>query len=280
MADGSYQKLQAVDKRITADDSHGIDAEACPTNTHNARTPSQVVEDPQSGPSRQGSRSSQPNTPPNSSVDIETCQDLTYNTRTPSLDVQDSHATHPQQGPYSSESTTPIDISVNIETYQGHTYNALTPPSDPEDLQDDPCRQDSRSSGSTTFTIASFDEGHPACETDLLQLDTPLNQVPDITGQPHCQEQTRHDDLGSGSQECAPDKLAGRQHPRWTMFYFRLPFLLSLSTLLALMIAGLEPLHHVSRHNQGLVTASESMHYAWTYGPTFGEYESTSRCPF
>lgn len=84
--------------------------------------------------------------------------------------------------------------------------------------------------------------------------------------------ETRHNDPGRGLQRPALDQSAEQTRPTWTEFYFRSLFLVPLSVLLILMIAALEILHYMSQNNQGLVTATEDMHYAWTYGPTFGNF--------
>lgn len=82
--------------------------------------------------------------------------------------------------------------------------------------------------------------------------------------------QRRDYEPATGLQSPPSDKPAEQLPSTWTDFYFRPLFIVSLSVFLILIIILLEVLHHISQHNQGLVTASEDMHYAWTYGPTFG----------
>lgn len=161
---------------------------------------------------------------------------------------------------------------VDAGTCRDPTYNAHTPSPYVEDPQAGHPYQGARSSEPTTSTNSSVAEGHQAPESDAPQHDTPFLSGPDIARPLNSQEQTRPDGLKSRFQERVLDVSAERQYPRWKMFYFRLPFLVSFAILLVLIIAGLEALYHVSQQNQGLVTASESMHYAWTYGPTFGEF--------
>lgn len=76
---------------------------------------------------------------------------------------------------------------------------------------------------------------------------------------------------GNGFQRLALDEQAKNLNPLWTDPYFQPPFLISLSVFLVCIIVVLEAFYHISQHNQGLVTASEDMHYIWTYGPTFGK---------
>lgn len=116
----------------------------------------------------------------------------------------------------------------------------------------------------------SADEDHPSREPEVAQHDTPLLNGPEVSESPVSVDPT-NDESGNGFQRPALDQSAQHFPPAWMDFYFRPLFLASLSVFLILTIAVLELLHHISQHNQGLVTASESMHYAWTYGPTFGK---------
>ncbi|KAL2279073.1 hypothetical protein FJTKL_13650 [Diaporthe vaccinii] len=113
----------------------------------------------------------------------------------------------------------------------------------------------------------SVDEGHPTQNPDAPQHDTPLLSNPEISDSSASVE-TGADEPGNRLQRPALDQSAEHTHPTWTDFYFRPLFLISLSVFLVLMIAALEVGHYISQHNQGLVTASEDMHYVWTYGPT------------
>lgn len=153
-------------------------------------------------------------------------------------------------------------------THQGHT---LFPGGDNPKTSFP--RQGPHTSGSRTRTDISIDDCHPAREPDILRNEKNLVNSSNIE---------MSDSAKQTWQECQRSDLGGRvvsasaerQHP-WTIFYFRFAFLISFSITLALSIACLEILYYISHHNEGVGTASESKHYAWTYGPTFGNLEPT-----
>ncbi len=71
-------------------------------------------------------------------------------------------------------------------------------------------------------------------------------------------------------------KLLNLGFPQSESEKMRVPFCLSSSSLiglgltLLLGITSLEVLNHFSTINQGLFTASQKLHYIWTYTPTLG----------
>lgn len=151
--------------------------------------------------------------------------------------------------------------NIGAETSPGLIHHARTPSFVLQDQAGRHC-------------YVSVDEGHPTRNPDAPQHDTPLLSNPEISDSSASVE-TGDDEPGNGSQRPALDQSAEHTHPAWTDFYFRPLFLISLSVFLVLMIAALEVGHYISQHNQGLVTASEDMHYVWTYGPTLGNFQST-----
>lgn len=216
---------------------------------------------------------------------METPTDPICNWHRPSSDVEGPLAGLRRTSD-SSEATARTDISVDEghpaqgpdtlhqDTPQDATQNAHTPSPDIEDPRAEP-RRGSHNSEPTAPTNISLDEGYPAAEPNALHQDVPLLPDPIDAASLNSQEQTSHDELGSGLQGPALDKAAERQHPRWEMSYFRLLFLVPFSIFLILMLVAVEVLHHISQHKQGLMTASEAMHYAWTYGPTFSEFQTS-----
>lgn len=210
-------------------------------------------------------------------VHTETHHEPTYNAHMPFTDIERLEATQLRQSPDSSESRPSNNISVETEAFQSPTYAVRTPSPDVEAADAGPPHQDWCTSQQTTSTDILVNESDPTHGPDTSHHDTPLLSAPVLAGPATSQEQPRQDSLLANSyqQEHAQEKSAEPQRPRWTMFYFRLPFLVPFSVLLALIIVGLEVLYQTSQHNQGLVTASESMEYVWTYGPTFCEAKST-----
>lgn len=160
----------------------------------------------------------------------------------------------------------------DIEARKTQTNKAFTPSSNIEVPRAGGRHQDSHSSEPTTLPSVPFRESHPADEPDVLRNDTSRYGTADIPAPSTSQERRSHDDSGSGLQKRALDELVEPPHPRWNMFHFQPLFLVSFSVLLISMIIALEVLYQISQHNQGLTKAPESMHYAWTYGPTFGEF--------
>lgn len=134
--------------------------------------------------------------------------------------------------------------------------------------------QDSSSSQPTTQIDISVSADHSSQGPDASQQESFLLSDSEISDSSASVE-TRPDETGNDLQRPALDQSADRTHPMWTDVYFRPLFLISLSVLLILMIAALEFLYYISQHNQGLVNASEDMHYIWTYGPTFGKVRPT-----
>lgn len=116
-------------------------------------------------------------------------------------------------------------------------------------------------------------ENYSSHRTHTPQNDTPL--LSDHETDSSASLGTTEDQLTNSSQRPALDQSAQHLGPTWTEVYFRPLFLVPLATLLALMIVLLEVLNSISQQNQGLVTASEHMHYIWTYGPTFCKFELT-----
>lgn len=139
-------------------------------------------------------------------------------------------------------------------------------------------RQHSCSSRSRTRTDISIGEHPPARESDILQNKKPLTNSIEMSSSDFA-KQSWHEHLDSDLGGLVLGASAERQHPRWTMFYFRICFLISFSIMLALAIACLEALYYISHQNDGVGTASESKHYAWTYGPTFGNLNLTKLLP-
>lgn len=160
---------------------------------------------------------------------------------------------------------------IDEETYEHSIINALTPCSGTQD-QAVRYRGDASNSDSTAQINNSADNGRQCRESDASRLDTTLLIDP---GTPDSSTSIAIRDNEAGDSLQSPVLEQSAQHPTWTDFYFRPIFLISLSVLLTLMIATLEILNYVSQHNQGLFTASEGMHYAWTYGPTLGKVELT-----
>lgn len=128
----------------------------------------------------------------------------------------------------------------------------------------------SLSSEHPTHIPISPDEDHPSRRSDAPRNDTPLLNDNETDSSPSAG--TTDGESRNGSQVPALDQSAQNLRPTWTEVYFRPLFLIVLALLLALIIVVLEILNSVSQHNQGLVTASEDMHYIWTYGPTFGNF--------
>ena len=129
---------------------------------------------------------------------------------------------------------------VDIGTCHDPTQSAHTPSSNSDDPLAGATHQVPCGSELTTPASISVYEGHPAYKPGVLQHDTPLLSGAETSGPSTSQEQTRQDDLETGFQKRALDQSTELERPRWTMFYFRLPFLLSFSTLLILILTGLE----------------------------------------
>lgn len=159
--------------------------------------------------------------------------------------------------------------SIGAERSPGPIHDARTPSFELHDQAGCHCHRPGSSEPTLEINI-SADEGHPSREPDAPQHDTPLLSNPEIPDSSASVE-TRDDEPGNTLQRPTIDQSAEHTNPTWTDFYFRPLFLISLSVLLILMIVALEVLHYISQHNQGLVNASENMHYIWTYGPTFGK---------
>lgn len=274
MADCPYQELQAVDEEITVGDSRDVDANVGHHPPQNARTPSMDVEDPRSGPRYQGSRSSETTISTSISVNIES------RPHTPFPETESPHTCAPCQYPRNLEVGPSTNISVDIETCQHLTNVSRAPSPDDDDARAGSANQRSLRSEPTTPTNILTDEVDPAHDPGTTQQATPILSDPVTSISTVSQDQARHDDLSGGVQNRAPKESVAwhLQHPSWTMFYFRHLFLVPFSILLILTIAGLEVLYHMSQRNHGLMTASEGMHYAWTYGPTFGESDPTRLC--
>lgn len=158
---------------------------------------------------------------------------------------------------------------VDAESSQYPKIDPRTPCPAIQDQAERQCH-DSRSSELTPQISNSSDEGHLSQGPEESQHDTTLLNDAEISNSSPSVDM-RDDDSENGLQAPGPDQSAEHTHPTWTDPYFRPLFLTSLATFLILMIAVLEVLHHISQHNQGLVTVSENMHYLWTYGPTFGK---------
>lgn len=133
---------------------------------------------------------------------------------------------------------------------------------------------DSHSSVTTPQINILAGEDHSPWRPGSQQHGTPLLSDAEISDSTASVE-TRDHEPANGLQRSSLNQSAQHMHPTWTEFYFSPLFLISLSVLLILMIAALEILYYISQHNQGLVTASEDMHYVWTYGPTFGKFHPT-----
>lgn len=264
-----------MDEEITVGDSRDVDTKMCHRPPQIARTPSVDVEDPRSGPRIQGSCSSERTSSTNISVNIESLP------HTPLPDTENPQTHAPFQYACTSELGPSTNISVDTETCQNFTLVARSPSLDIEDTRAGSTNQGSLRSEPTMPTNILVDEFDPAHEPDTMQQDT--RPVSDLVTpiSPASHEETRHDDLGGGFPKGGPNESSSaRPHPRWTIFYFRRLFLVPFSILLILTIVGLEVLYHMSQRNQGLMTASEGMHYAWTYGPTFGKSDHTRLRPF
>lgn len=157
----------------------------------------------------------------------------------------------------------------DAESSQYPKNNTRTPFPAIQDQAERQCH-DSRSSEPTTQISNLVDEGHLFRGPEDPQHDNPLLSDSEIS-HPSVSVEMRDDGSENGLQPPGPDQSAEHTHPTWTDPYFRPLSLTSLATFLILMVAILEVLHHISQHNQGLVTVSENMHYVWTYGPTFGK---------
>lgn len=161
--------------------------------------------------------------------------------------------------------------NISTETIQGQVYNVETIFSDIQDQAGHHCHGSCNSESTPTPQINIIaDETHPSRRLDTAQHDTALLSSPEISNSSTSVE-TRDNEPGNGFQRPTMDQSAECLHPTWTDFYLRPVFLISLSVFLTSIIAVLEVLHYISQHDQGLVTASEDMHYIWTYGPTFGK---------
>lgn len=143
------------------------------------------------------------------------------------------------------------------------------------DVQGQAGSHDHRSLSSDTISHITIPpaEDHLPRRTDAPQNDTRL--MSDHEANSSVSVDTTEDEPINGSQRPALDETLQNLCPTWTEFYFRPLFLINLGTLFMLMIVVLEVLNSISQRNQGLVTASENLHYLWTYGPTFGKSEPT-----
>lgn len=92
------------------------------------------------------------------------------------------------------------------------------------------------------------------------------NSLPGIRTGNVLMENASRESPGAAEEDCA----TGMAEPKWAPFYLRPPFLLGQAAVFVLVIAALEALYRMSERNQGLTTASQNLHYLWTYGPTFG----------
>lgn len=139
-------------------------------------------------------------------------------------------------------------------------------------VQDQPGRKyrGSHSSEPAPYVSTHHGENHPSQRPAAPQNDMPLLSDHEIDSSESVS--TIEDQPTSSSQRPDSDQSAQHLRPTWTEVYFRPFFLISLAMLLTLMIVVLEVLNYISRHNQGLMTASENMHYIWTYGPTFRKF--------
>lgn len=160
------------------------------------------------------------------------------------------------------------DPSISAEASQSPTYDART--RSPE-FQDDAERhyRGSHSSEPRPQINSSADEGHSSRRRNAPRQTTPLLTDPEIS-YPSASVETRLDESENGLRRPTLEQSGQHSPPAWMDFYFRPLFIVSLSIVLVLSITALEVLYYVSQRNHGLVTASEDMHYAWTYGPTFG----------
>lgn len=157
---------------------------------------------------------------------------------------------------------------MDEETCRDPLYVVHSTPLKMRDQAERHCHN-SRSFEATPQINIPTNEAPPSWTSQTPQSDTVLNDT--NISESSAPMQTRTDEPMNELQRPPLDKPAEQLPPAWMDFYFRPLFLMSLSALLMLMIVALEVLHHMSQRNQGLVTASEDMHYAWTYGPTFGK---------
>lgn len=181
--------------------------------------------------------------------------------------MADSHyqQLHAVSGPASEHSAQVIDA----ETGHCPPQNACRSFPDLQDLTENRC-QSPHGSESTTHITVPVCEHHPPQEPNAPHHETTFlvdSEISDLSGSMGMTD----DEPGNDFQRPALDEQAKNLHLLWTDAYFRPQFLISLSVFLICIIAVLEALYYISQHNQGLVTASEDMHYMWTYGPTFGK---------
>lgn len=204
------------------------------------------------------------------------CHGHIYDHRTPSPDMEELQGPLPHQNPYGAEAAAPARTLGDIETCHDHTLHSRICCANVEDPETRTYCPASRGLEPTTMPNSALRESNLAQGSAGIHNYSTISICSDEPGPSTCQEQTIHDAQGVGLHEPVLDESAERENPRWTVFYFRLTFLTTFSKILILILVGLEVLYHVSQQNQGLLTASEGMHYAWTYGPTFCESEYTS----
>ncbi|KAB2569610.1 hypothetical protein BFW01_g12268 [Lasiodiplodia theobromae] len=78
-----------------------------------------------------------------------------------------------------------------------------------------------------------------------------------------------NDGKNDAPSEVLTDEASTSGEPTWMPFYLRRVFLLGFAVVFILMIVALEVLYFFSVRDGGLATVEESLHYLWTYGPTF-----------
>lgn len=155
---------------------------------------------------------------------------------------------------------------------------SFTTHDDPEASIDATSLPASRSSISSTAisraqTISEL-PGSPAQPTPPSDSDSLSHTIePSVAVSSHGtspSEKTSHvndDELTDSQAEAtSPSPLVSARLP----FVLRRTVLLGFSFCLVLLFLALELLQYFSNKNQGLVTADESKHYAWTYAPTAG----------
>lgn len=81
-----------------------------------------------------------------------------------------------------------------------------------------------------------------------------------------------NDGKNDAPSEVLTDEASTSGEPTWMPFYLRRVFLLGFAVVFILMIVALEVLYFFSVRDGGLATVEESLHYLWTYGPTFGGF--------
>lgn len=161
--------------------------------------------------------------------------------------------------------------STDAETSQGPLHDARAPLLELQHQAGQHCHISQHSEPTPHINILG-DEIHPSQTPDTPRNNQYLLSDYDISNSTAAVE-IRYDELGNVLQSPVLDQSAEHTHPMWTDFCFSPLCLIFLSVLLALIITALEISYYISQQNQGLLTASEDMHYVWTYGPTLGKVE-------